>query len=333
MQFRLKIFEAFSGYGSQSLALKYLNIPHEVVGISEIDKYAIEAYYLLHDKTIPNFGDISKINPQDIPKHDLFTYSFPCQDISVCGNMKGLAEGTRSGLLYECKKIIDYHKPKYLLLENVSNLVSSKFINDFNNWLKYLESLGYSNYWQILNAKDFNIPQNRNRVFVVSILNEDKNNPFKFPDKQPLLNTLNKVCTDFDINQIVKNKNEIYIDKNIKNCVRKNYIRDKDEIAVSNKEIYSCKCTSGWNDNKVGIKISPTLRALNSHTCVLANNVIRKITPREALRLMGVKEKDINKLIDSDLSNTQIYKLAGNSIVVNVLMGIFKNLYIEKEAD
>ena len=133
---KLKVFEAFSGYGSQSIALRNLGIDYEVVGISEIDKYAIEAYQATHKQT-KNFGDISKINPKDIPRHDLFTYSFPCQDLSVSGKMNGLIRGkTRSGLLYECEKIIEYHKPKYLLLENVKNLVSQKFKPQFNEWLK-----------------------------------------------------------------------------------------------------------------------------------------------------------------------------------------------------
>lgn len=163
---KLKVFEAFSGYGSQSIALRNLGIDYEVVGISEIDKYAIEAYQATHKQT-KNFGDISKINPKDLPRHDLFTYSFPCQDFSVSGKMNGLIRGkTRSGLLYECEKIIEYHKPKYLLLENVKNLVSSKFKPQFDEWLKYLQSLGYKNYWKILNAKDFGIPQIENEFLL-----------------------------------------------------------------------------------------------------------------------------------------------------------------------
>ena len=102
----LRVFEAFSGYGSQSLALKRLGIEHEVVAISEIDKYALQAYYALHNKDIPNLGDISKLDVNDIPEHDLFTYSFPCQDISVAGKTKGIVKGeTRSGLLYECRQM------------------------------------------------------------------------------------------------------------------------------------------------------------------------------------------------------------------------------------
>ena len=132
------------------------------------------------------YGDVCLLNPSDLPDMDIFTYSFPCTDISVAGQQQGVVKGqTRSGLLYECEKIIEAKRPKYLLLENVKNLVGKKFKEQFDEWLKYLESLGYTNYWQVLNAKDYGVPQNRERVFVVSILNdEDKN--YIFPQKQIL---------------------------------------------------------------------------------------------------------------------------------------------------
>lgn len=187
---KLRVFEAFAGVGSQRMALRNLGINHEVVGISEIDKYSLKSYEAIHGDC-PNFGDISKINPSDLPNMDLFTYSFPCQDLSVSGKQMGLGEGTRSGLLYECEKIIETKKPKYLLLENVKNLVSKKFKEDFDRWLKYLESLGYSNYWEVLNAKDYGIPQNRERVFVISILNNYK--CYKFPPKINLSNKLSNI--------------------------------------------------------------------------------------------------------------------------------------------
>lgn len=115
---KLRVFEAFSGYGSQSIALRNISVEYEVVAISEIDKYAIKAYESIHGET-NNLGDISKIKVEDVPEHDLFTYSFPCVDISVAGRQEGLKKGkTRSGLLYECERIIEHYKPKYLLMEN-----------------------------------------------------------------------------------------------------------------------------------------------------------------------------------------------------------------------
>lgn len=166
----LRVFEAFSGYGSQSMALRRLGIDFEVVGISEIDKYAIKAYMAVHGDT-PNYGDIQKIDWSSVPDFDFLTYSFPCTDISTAGQQKGLAEGsgTRSSLLWECRKAIEAKRPKYLLMENVKNLVSKKFTPYLKEWIRFLEEQGYSNYTKVLNAKDFGVPQNRERVFMVSI--------------------------------------------------------------------------------------------------------------------------------------------------------------------
>lgn len=171
---KLKVFTAFSGYDSQCLALNRANIDYELVGWSEIDKFAIKAHNALFPQwTDRNFGDISKIDWNLVPDFDLFTYSSPCQDFSNAGKMQGgqKGSGTRSSLLWECEKAIRAKMPKYLLMENVANLVSKKFIGTFQNWLNVLSELGYTNYWQVLNAKDYGVPQNRKRVFVVSILN------------------------------------------------------------------------------------------------------------------------------------------------------------------
>ena len=140
-------------------------------------------------------GDISKIKVEDIPQHDLFTYSFPCTDVSNAGKQEGLIRGqTRSGLLYECEKIINHCRPKYLLMENVKNLVSKRFKPQFDEWLKYLEGLGYTNYWQVLNAKNYGVPQNRERVFVVSILGE--HTPYEFPKPIPLNKCIADILED-----------------------------------------------------------------------------------------------------------------------------------------
>ena len=182
----LRLIELFAGIGSQTQALKNIGVPHKVVAISEIDKYAITSYTAIHGEP-NNLGDIKEI--KELPEADLWTYSFPCQDISVAGKGAGIKEGTRSGLLFEVERLLKVATenntlPKYLLLENVKNLVSKKFKADFDAWLKVLEDLGYTNYWQILNAKDYGIPQNRERVFCVSIRGEHK--PFAFPEKQEL---------------------------------------------------------------------------------------------------------------------------------------------------
>lgn len=171
----IRIFEAFAGYGSQAMAhdvlkAKFPELEFEVVGISEIDKYAIKAYDAVHGHC-PNYGDISKIDWNEVPDFDLFTFSSPCQDFSNAGLQRGGEEGsgTRSSLLWECRKAIEIKRPKYLMLENVKALVSKKFLPLFHRWLKVLEDLGYTNYYGVLNAKDFGVPQNRERIFCISI--------------------------------------------------------------------------------------------------------------------------------------------------------------------
>lgn len=182
----LRLIELFAGIGSQTQALTNIGIAHKVVAISEIDKYAIQSYEAMHGKA-NNLGDIRKI--EELPDADLWTYSFPCQDISVAGKGAGIKEGTRSGLLFEVERLLRVASekgtlPKYLLLENVKNLVSKKFKADFDKWLDFLAEFGYTNYWKVLNAKDYGIPQNRERVFCVSI--RGKHEPFVFPKPKEL---------------------------------------------------------------------------------------------------------------------------------------------------
>lgn len=185
----IRVFTAFSGYDSQCMALDRLAARHddfsyELVGWSEIDKYAIQAHNALYPQAKDrNYGDISKIDWSQVPDFDLFTYSFPCQSISNAGLQHGFKEGsgTRSSLLWECKKAIEAKKPKYLLMENVKALVQQKFMGDFKTWLNWLASKGYSNYWTVMNAKDYGVPQNRERVFCVSILGD--HDLYSFPLK------------------------------------------------------------------------------------------------------------------------------------------------------
>lgn len=145
----LKVFTAFSGYDSQCMALDRMKINYELVGWSEIDKYAIMAHNAIYPQYKDrNFGDISKIDWENVPDFDLFTYSFPCTDISSAGQQKGLEEGsgTRSGLLWECKKAIELKRPKYLLMENVKALTQKKFLPYLHKWHSFLTEMGYTNF-------------------------------------------------------------------------------------------------------------------------------------------------------------------------------------------
>lgn len=220
----LRLNELFAGIGSQTQALTNIGIAHKVVAISEIDKYAIQSYEAMHGKA-NNLGDIRKI--EELPDADLWTYSFPCQDISVAGKGAGIKEGTRSGLLFEVERLLRVASekgtlPKYLLLENVKNLVSKKFKADFDKWLDFLAELGYTNYWKVLNAKDYGIPQNRERVFCVSIRGEHK--PFVFPKPKELTIRLRDM-----IDEMVEEK--FYLKENtIRSILRSTFNSRRDSI-------------------------------------------------------------------------------------------------------
>lgn len=197
---KLKVLSLFSGIGAFEKALSNLNIPYELIGFSEIDKYAIEAYSAIHnvDKSL-NLGDVSKINnADDINNFDLMTFGFPCQDISIAGQQQGFSEdsATRSSLLWEAMRIAEAKRPKYMIAENVKNLIGKKFKEDFDKWLEQLDKLGYNTYYEVLNAKNFGIPQNRERVFVISIRKDIDDGKFKFPIGEDLKIKLKDILED-----------------------------------------------------------------------------------------------------------------------------------------
>lgn len=180
----VRVLELFAGIGACSKALTRLSIEHEIVDAVEIDKYAIQSFNAIHD---------TNFEPQDITqwdkdiKVDLIMHGSPCQDFSVAGLNKGgdKGSGTRSSLMYETLRIVEKVKPKYVIWENVKNLLSKKHRHNFDAYIEAMDKLGYHSQYQVLNAKDFGVPQNRERVFTVSIRN-DLNVDFKFPEPQEL---------------------------------------------------------------------------------------------------------------------------------------------------
>ncbi len=189
---KVRLIELFAGIGSQAKALENLGVNFETYRVVEWDRFAMASYNAIHHTDFET-SDIQKIHASDlgITETDkycyIMTYSFPCQDLSLAGNQKGMTKGsgTRSGLLWEVERILDECEelPQVLLMENVPQVIGKKNIKDFQSWRRKLESLGYSNYVQLLNAKDYGIPQNRNRCFMVSILGEYH---YEFPKKQKL---------------------------------------------------------------------------------------------------------------------------------------------------
>lgn len=171
----LRVVTLCSGYDSQCMALRNIGVPYKVVGWSEIDKYAIRARNAVFPKEADlNLGDMTKIDWSKVDDFDLLFYSTPCTDFSNAGNQAGGEEGsgTRSSILWYTRNAIIQKKPSFLVMENVKALVSGKFVKTYHKWCDELTSYGYTNFQQVLNAKDYGIPQNRERIFVVSILGD-----------------------------------------------------------------------------------------------------------------------------------------------------------------
>ena len=408
----LRVFEAFAGVGSQRMALRNIGIDFEVVGISDVDRYALLAYDAIHhngeyveEKTeeemleefrkrniaynfstgkseLPkkdedikklyeahvrskNFGDIRTIDVNELPEIDLFTYSFPCKNISVAGKQDGfeVKSDTQSSLVWECRKIIEKAKPKYLLMENVKNIIGKNFKGIFDTWLSYLESLGYTNYYQVLNAKDFGLAQNRERVMMVSILGDHK--PYKFTTSlNDTSSTIDSVLED-NIDE------KYYLDKQFYISSLKGFKVNKDNKTIEylGRELkVPCVCASRGryigNPNKRGLGL-PTIQFLelnpynvsNTLTTVLKDNYViefssnkyssiiiyshnsdnnetitdfrvRKLTPLEYWRLIGFSDEDYYKAKDiGGLSESKLYERAGRGIAIPMLEEIFKNLF------
>lgn len=315
---KLKVLSLFSGIGAFEKALEREKIPHEVVAYCEIDKFASKSYSTIHN--IPeslNLGDISKVDTSDIPECDLVTYGFPCQDISVAGLQKGIKAGeTRSGLLYEALRIIETKKPKYAIAENVKNLVGKRFKGDFEQLLALLDDMGYNSYWQVLNAKDYGIPQNRERVFVISIRKDIDTKTFSFPEKLELT-----LCLRDMLEETVDSK--YFLTGKYDNITKVN----------ENYSLIHGGVFGGFESTRRVYEITyvaptiPTCGGGNTEPKIIDRGSVRKLTPKECWRLMGFDDTDVDKCSSVGMSNTQIYKQAGNSIVVNVLQAIFRALF------
>lgn len=280
-----------------------------------------------------------------------------CQDFSVAGKGKGgdKGSGTRSSLLWECERIIRAVKPKYLLMENVKNLLSEKHRHNFNEWFKVLEGMGYTNYYKVLNAKDYGIPQNRERIFCVSILGGGQ---YLFPNPKPLEKRLKDMLednvdekyylSDISVNRLLKRRDglgykpcingEVAVTLTTKPGQRNsdNYIQEPFVVASRGRNIENPSDRTIGSPTEQRLEINytgctNTLTSVQKDNYVVENYRIRKLTARECFRLMGVKDEQFDRL--NGISNSQLYKLAGNSIVVDVLEAIFKNLLMPETTE
>lgn len=305
----LKVLELFAGIGACSKALTNLGVAHKIVDAVEVDKFAVKSFNAVHG---------TNFEPQDIKEWDkdveadLIMHGSPCQDFSVAGKGKGGDEGsgTRSSLLYETLRIVEKLKPKYVIWENVKALISEKHRHNFDKYQERMTSLGYTNYYQVLNAKDYGVPQNRERVFTVSI-RDDLGQDFTFPSPVPLTKVLKDVL-DPEV------EDKYYLsDEKVQHMQETNWALDKlDNVKSENEVGRTIRATNYKNPQCVRVgglyDIVPPLR-------------VRKLTPKECWRLMGFDDEDFAKAQTVN-SNCQLYKQAGNSIVVNVLTHILGQL-------
>lgn len=198
----IRLIELFAGIGAQAKALENLGVPFEHYRICEFDKYAVKSYNAVHGTAFKT-SDVSKIHAADLGIVDtdqycyIMTYSFPCTDLSKAGKQKGMSResGTRSGLLWQVERLLREmeERPQILLMENVPDVVADKFIADFADWLAFLDGIGYKSKYEILNAKGFGVPQNRDRCFMVSWLGDFY---YDFPIPFPLTRRLKDVLEE-----------------------------------------------------------------------------------------------------------------------------------------
>ena len=344
-----------------------MKIPYNVmvVNFSEIDPKAIEVYCAIHGIDISkNLGDITKINPFELEFINFLFGGSPCQSFSTAGKLDGSKwtcnecghsfdplelenldepecphckskdiKKSESSLIVYWLKIFKHTRPKVAMFENVANFASKRFKTSFDLFKGKIESLGYNIYTKVMNAKDYGIPQSRKRVICLIIRKDVDNGKFKFPEiveDGKVLNALLDDCSHLFANT----DDRIVVDETISPYTRVNLVREADAIVVSDKGIYRPACKSGWNDHQVGIKYAPALRASNPSTIVLQTvdtpdgkkYAIRRLKPNEAYRFMGFDDADYEKA-SKLCGKTAIYKQAGNSIVVDVIYLVLKQLF------
>lgn len=374
----IRILELFGGIGACTQAFKNLGIPTEDADYVEIDKHAVKSFNAING-TNHEPQDICKWN-KDIPV-DFIMHGSPCQDFSIAGKQAGGDEGsgTRSSLLYETLRIVEKTRPKYVLWENVRNLMSARHKPNWEKYCKRMEELGYRSYAKILNAKDYGIPQNRERVYTMSIRN-DVPGDFEFPEPKPLTKKLKDVLepevdekyylAEDKIREITLNLESTQEESGAGKVVRVGGLYDKPgekhqaggiystqgiaatldtmggenrepivAIKTANKTGYDLAQNGDGIDlaypnsttrrGRVGHGVAKTLATSDNQGC-LDGVRIRKLTPKECWRLMGFRDEDYEKAAKTN-SNTQLYKQAGNSIVVPVLEAIIRNLNLGTE--
>ena len=346
---KLRVVSLFSGIGGFELGLEKSRLNGEVIFSSEIDRFARISY----EANFPNVhqaGDITKVDEKKVPDHDLLLGGFPCQAFSIAGKRHGF-EDTRGTLFFEIARLLKAKKPKYFLLENVANLISHDSSNTIKVILRTLSNLNYTVDFTILNSKDFGLPQNRTRTFIIGILNyptekyvTDTNSP-KINSLKLFLNSQKFNSFNF-FNTLKSNSKKQYLKDILDTEIHEKYFITKEPVK---EHIESIKGTITEKKEHKIIKlfdlpkdihndqerqrriysilgISPTILARSDSTKIYVNSKIRKLTPKENLRLQGFSQKFIDNIVSTGMSDTQIYKQSGNAVSPPVVTAILNHL-------
>ena len=322
MSNKIKVLSLFSGIGAYERALKNIGVEFDLTNYCELDKTKSRAYSLLHNVPIEkNLVDVTNIDTTKIEDFDILVYSPPCQSFSIAGKKEGLND-IRGTLFFSALKVIKDKKPKYCVMENVDNL-PNKFSDEFNEMLKQLEYAGYKNYWKIINAKDF-IPQNRNRVFVVSIRKDIDTGDFEFPVGNNTENWFDYI-DPYDTRTLT-NRQQRMIDFvkgiNLSDNIKIEGIPQFEQAVITLRQ-------SGLrfqNNREYPTILAHYGKGGGNFTIMAYKGNIGGITPRNCFKLMGFNYEDSDLLTDNNFSVSSQYIMAGDSVCVPILEGIFKNL-------
>lgn len=356
--FKLKIASLFSGIGGFESGLKSTDIDYEIVFASEIDSFARKSYSANFDSKVMH-GDITKVSESEIPSHDMLVAGFPCQTFSIAGRREGFLD-TRGTLFFDIERILKEKRPKYVLLENVKNLVSHDHSNTIRVILKTLSEIGYTTDFTIINSLESGVPQNRDRTYIFSVLKGDiekfhTDNRNKKIDKLKMeLNNEKYSGFNFFNNLSFKNQSRVILDI-LQDKVQDKYVLKNDELYnfINSNDINYAKEKSNkiiklfdipkeiHNDMERQRRvyspygISPTVLARSDSTKILIKEIndykIRKITPEENFYVQGFDREFVKNIRESGMSDTQMYKQSGNAVsppVIKGIMDLFKDNYL-----
>jgi DNA (cytosine-5)-methyltransferase 1 len=313
----LTFFDFCSGIGSAHLAFKNLGL--ECIGYSEIDKKSEKTYNLFFGNHLKNFGDLMQINPNNLNNFDILVAGFPCQSFSIIGNRKGF-EDERGQIIYGISKIIKEKQPKAFLLENVKGLVNLNKGKAIKDIISLLNKCNYQISYSVLESTDYGIPQARERVYIVGIRNDIYSKEFKFPKKLSTKNNLENFLISNDKSLILEGKNYETFLRYLNN--KYNYGKYNLQSLLTNNYLV---LDSRQSDLRIYKNKIPTLRTGRQGILYIKDNKIRKLSGLEALLLQGF---DLEKaeLAQRTISQTSILSQAGNSMTVNVMQEIGKNI-------